>query len=492
MQGSRATADCRTTVCPTVAAMAQRRSFPSAMGSRDGQGGVHCVNPPHESDYTPDMNTLGLWHFSGAETTEADDDTEETKQTASWGGTNISRTTNYQEKGVGFYVREYTYDKVGNRKTMRLVDVDGSVSRDITWNFDYNTMNQHTQRYNGTWSNWTAGEERFSYQYDDNGNLTQQKTETYSGGWTETLKWDYYWNPRDQLKRAVKYVNGSANNSGSVRYEYCLSCDGALSKRLQFGAGTGSDEGALQSGVRYEYDGLNLLRMDQLYDNDSNGLEENDAWRIVEVGTHRSGQLGALLGKRVYEHTNNDSTPDGYDDYTYGYDAVGNAVLVFDYSGNETFLFSQDAFGNELLVDSFAGSDWATARDTYGVNEHQTGKWVDPFTGQYYFHARWYDSVVGRFTGRDPLAIVQPSQGRTRAGCGGGSPGVQQNAYYLFEPTLQNQYAIANNDPTSWSDPHGDFPMVAWAYAFACLSAAFYFSDVANAGVSHFSGHFCQ
>jgi len=43
----------------------------------------------------------------------------------------------------------------------------------------------------------SSGEERVSYLYDDNGNLTQEKTETYSGGWTETLKWVYDWNPRD-------------------------------------------------------------------------------------------------------------------------------------------------------------------------------------------------------------------------------------------------------------------------------------------------------
>jgi len=37
-----------------------------------------------------------------------------------------------------------------------------------------------------------------------------------------------------------------------------------------------------------------------MYDNDSNGLEENDAWRALWANTHRPGALSALVGKRVY------------------------------------------------------------------------------------------------------------------------------------------------------------------------------------------------
>ncbi len=99
-------------------------------------------------------------------------------------------------------------------------------------------------------------------------------------------EWDYEWNPRDQMTRAIKYENGSSNNAGSVSYEYCLSCGGALSKRYEYGAGTGSAAGTLLSGLRYEYDGLNLLRVDEIY---GASLSESGPWRIVEVSTHRPG-----------------------------------------------------------------------------------------------------------------------------------------------------------------------------------------------------------
>jgi len=232
----------------------------------------------------------------------------------------------------------------------------------------------------------------------------------------------YAWNPRDQMKQATKYVNAAL--AGYVKYEYCLSCDGALPKRLQYNS---SDE--LTSEKRYEYDGLNLLRVDERCDADGDGIVEagETTWRMVEVATHRPGQLGALVGKRVYSYptAGNRCVSNGYTVYTYGYDAVGNVVLVYTGGGDEAFFFAQDAFGNELDIAAFSGYDWDSARDD-GVGEHQTGKWIDPFTGQYYFWARWYDSVVGRFTGRDVISKI------------GGA-----------------DYSQPGNNPLLWPDPDG-------------------------------------
>jgi len=302
---------------------------------------------------------------------------------------NVSWSDNDGEDGVGSYSREYAYDKVGNRTQMHLIDNDGATDRDITWKMSYNTLNQLEFRYQGeNWEQGTSGEERVSYLYDANGNLTQEKTETYSGGWSETLKWVYAWNQRDQMKTALKYVNGSGTYSRYINYRYCLSCDGTLSERIE---GT---LGVVESWKRYEYDGLKLLRVDERYDSDEDGLDSGDPWRTVEVSSFRPGTLGALVGKRVYTHTDNDDTPDETNDYSYAYDAVGNVAVVFDSDGNEKYFFSQDAFGNELDIAAFGSYDWASARDD-GVGEHQTGKWVDPFTGKYYFHARWYDRMIG-------------------------------------------------------------------------------------------------
>ena len=357
----------------------------------------------------------------------------------------MSWSDNDGDTGVGSYSREYAYDKVGNRTQMTLVDYDGTVDRDITWKMDYNALNQLTYRYVDPWATGPTGEERFSYTYDDNGNLTQMKTETYNGGWTETLRWDYAWNPRDQMKKASKYVNGSLD--GYVEYEYCLSCDGALSKRIQY-----DDSDDLEMAWRYEYDGLNLLRVDEVYDADSDSDLDDDYaanhWRIRETSTHRPGQLAAQLGKRVYEHTDNNANPDGYEDYTYAYDAVGNVVMVFDSAGIEEFHFAQDAFGNELEIAAFGATPWDTA-SAEGVNEHQTGKWVDSYTGLYYFQKRWYDSVVGRFVGREP-----ERKDLFRRNCSSQVCTIAPANQYRSELGA-DAYDYCNNAPTMYFDTSG-------------------------------------
>jgi len=137
------------------------------------------------------------------------------------------------------------------------------------------------------------------------------------------------------------------------------------------------------------------------------------AMRTVEVNTHKPGALGALVGKRVYVYSDAaDSSPNSSNDYTYTYDALGNVQVVYKASGTvgqEAYFFTQDAFGNELSGDAnipasnrtnlLGGAMWASAR-TAGITEHQTGKIQSAFSGLYYFHARWYDPVVGRFLGK--------------------------------------------------------------------------------------------
>ena len=255
------------------------------------------------------------------------------------------------------------------------------------------------------------------------------------------------WNPCNEMKKASKYVNASLD--GYVEYEYCLSCDGALSKRLQY-----DDSDDLEIAWRYEYDGLNLLRIDEVYDADSDTDLDDDLaaenWRIRETSTHRPGQLAAQLGKRVYEHTDNNGTPDGSADYTYAYDAVGNVVQVFDSDGNEEFHFAQDAFGNELAIAAFGATPWDTA-ETAGVFEHQTGKWVDPYTGLHYFHARWYDAGVGRFVGRDPGGVSLPHVYNSASCCSC----VTGKAMPDITLKVRPPYIFVLNSPTAYVDYDG-------------------------------------
>jgi RHS repeat-associated protein len=246
----------------------------------------------------------------------------------------------------------------------------------------------------------------YSDTYDANGNMTEVSKQ--NGASVQSEKWLYTWNPRDQLTKVEKRTGtGAGTYAGQVEYAYCLSCEGALSYRKEY------DQTSETSIRRYEYDGLKLLRVDEVYDSDSdNDLDDDFAangglgnWRTVEASTYGPGIVGNLLGKLVYAHTDNDATPDSQADYYYHYDHVGNVYLITDDEAEEVYRFSQDAFGNELDFGNYTGDSWATAAAA-GIAEHQTGKWIDDFSGLYFFHARWYDSGVGRFVSRSRLSKV--------------------------------------------------------------------------------------
>jgi len=302
------------------------------------------------------------------------------------------------------YYRLYNYDKVGNRTVMALYGADSGWTR---WWMDYNDRNEMTKRYDAfDQYDWTGGMNRWSYDYDANGNLTQaKKEEKVEGNWTETLIWDYTWNVRNEMTSASKTENG--NYAGKVEYGYSLIQAGARTERIQYDASNN-----VASWKRYEVDGLLTYRVDERYDSDEDGLDSGDPWRVIEKRTYGPGLIGNLLFKEVLKYP--DPTSDGNPDnraYYYGYDAVGNVILITEeYCGGTAYkyCFHQDAFGNELQEGWFESDSWSEAED-YGILEHQTGKEYDSFTGLYYYHFRWYDPVVGRFTSRTPLAPWEES-----------------------------------------------------------------------------------
>jgi len=217
-------------------------------------------------------------------------------------------------------------------------------------------------------------------------------------------------------------VNG--NYAGKVEYSYSLIQAGARTGRVQYDA---SDNVA--SWKRYEVDGLLTYRVDERYDSDENGLDSGDPWRVIEKRTYGPGLIGNLLFKEVLKYPDPTSDLNPADRvYYYGYDAVGNVILITEeYCGGTAYkyCFHQDAFGNELQEGWFESDSWSEAED-YGIREHQTGKEFDSFTGLYYYHFRWYDPVVGRFTSRTPLL-----------------------------PSEESAYVYCENDPINSADPNG-------------------------------------
>ena len=246
------------------------------------------------------------------------------------------------------------------------------------------------------------------------------------------------------MTSASKTENG--NCAGKVEYGYSLIQAGARTERIQYDA---SDNAT--SWKRYEVDGLLTYRVDERYDSDEDGLDSGDPWRVVEKRTYGPGLIGNLLFKEVlkYPDPTSDLNPDQRV-YYYGYDAVGNVILITEeYCGGTAYkyCFHQDTFGNELQEGWFESDSWSEAED-HGIFEHQTGKEYDSFTGLYFYHFRWYDPVVGRFTSRSPLL-----------------------------PWEESAYVYCENDPVNLVDVDGVLPW--YLELFEGISDfAYGFSDV--------------
>lgn len=104
----------------------------------------------------------------------------------------------------------------------------------------------------------------------------------------------------------------------------------------------------------------------------------------------------------------------------YHNDALGSPVAATDEAGNVKWREEYQPYGERLLKQDGGTNDtWFT------------GKQEDKSNGLSYFGARWYDPVLGRFTGIDPV-------------------GFKTGNIHSF-----NRYAYANNNPYKYVDPDG-------------------------------------
>ncbi len=196
-----------------------------------------------------------------------------------------------------------------------------------------------------------------------------------------------------------------------------------MSERIEYA----SDMLTIVSWLRYEYDGLNLLRIDERYDGESPaGLDENDPWRPLNVFIHGPGAIGQIVKCKWYNYYLDGQNPTSCCDsgeYYYFYDVLGNVNGVLD-DGGHYYRWEMDAFGNDL-----PSGNAFLAMDQPGPKEHLTGKMFDTTTGLYYFHARWYDATTGLFLSKDPDWVVY------------------------------GKYSIGESIPTSLVDPSGREPI---------------------------------
>ncbi|HEV8719169.1 MAG TPA: tandem-95 repeat protein [Candidatus Binatia bacterium] len=264
---------------------------------------------------------------------------------------------------------DYTYDKVGNRKSKS--------SRDGMHDYTYDTLNRLIQATNPLPSNplemynydpvgnrtnsnqngssvFNAANElnedaNFIYEYDNNGNMTRKTAKV--GGATTTYEYD----AENKLVRVV-----SPSNTANYKYD-------GLGRRVEKEVIAGST-----TVTKYVYDNEDIL------------LEVNGSNAIVARYTHGPGIDEPLIMEK-----NSQS-------FFYHPDGLGSITEMTNQSGAVVQRYTYSSFGKiESRLDAnFVQLYTFTSREE------------DIESGLYYYRARTYDFSIGRFLQQDPVGIT--------------------------------------------------------------------------------------
>jgi len=231
--------------------------------------------------------------------------------------------------------------------------------------------------------------------------MTEKEEQRWTGGgWNTTdYTWTYEWDASDRLTEVEKEYTIPHTHLFTVEYKYCPTCGGAMTERIQ----RDGVYHTITSWLRYEYEGLNLLRIDERYDDDdpADGIDEDDPWRVLNVFVHGPGQIGQIVRNDYYVEGSASGS------YYYYYDALGNVVGIIDHDGYDVS-YEQDAFGNRIV-----GSQEWEPMNSPGPKEHLTGKMFDEVTGLYVTSNGPYDpetasQLSNAEESEDALVIITP------------------------------------------------------------------------------------
>ena len=283
--------------------------------------------------------------------------------------------------------RRYAYDPLDRLLGERVLDETGGVQRAAAWQYDMagNRTNQvadgEESVYGYTEANrltgWTGGAAAF----DAAGNMTNA---AYQDGGILRMKW----NGRYELVAVA-----GADGAGLERYGY-----DAYGRRAW----------VAQDAVTnwYVYDGPHVV------------AEVDAAGALKKSYTYGPG-IDNVLSMTVYDGATNT--------YYYLKDHLGSVLAMADGSGAVVESYRYDAWGRVLGV--YNGSGMLLAESALGNRYLWQGREYSWKTGLYYFRARWYDPITGRWLSNDPIGI---------------SGGL-------------NQYVFCGNNPVNFVDPFGLF-----------------------------------
>ncbi len=389
-----------------------------------------------------------------------DGTTYTTRQT--YDSANRVETVTYPETTTPEVVTN-TYDPAGHLKTV--TGVKAGVTTTYVTDIQYDAFGKRTQI---TFGNGT----QTTYTYDPNAFRLQQLATTGPGGPLQTLSYTY-----DAVGNVNTIADGvSAASNESFGYDDLHRLTGA----------TGA-----YSALRYAYDQIgNMTCNSQLgpctatspnYAYPPSGATSVRPHAVNQAGPYTytydaNGNMTGGAGRTLSYDVNNRPTSitAGGQTATFAYDYTGERVkkavaggttttyvgalyecsasctkYIFAGStrvalkaGTSVLYFHGNHLGSTHVVTDGAGAkaeeihyypygDRYSDTGAVGVTRKYTGQELDGETGLYYYHARYYDPVLGRFVSADPIGIN------------------------LSNPQTLNRYSYVTNNPINLTDPTG-------------------------------------
>ena len=324
----------------------------------------------------------------------------------------------------------YGYDDVGNRTYMQRNHVAGTPA-DV---YAYDTLYQLTQ----TWydadavtpATLTTFSDQQTYTLD---NLGNRLAVDFDDGTSVTTQ-DYGLHNSDQLLNEMNRYDVVDGSSLSYDLRGNTLADGAtlnsygydvLNRQISLDDGTTNSE--------YIYDGMGR-RVAKIVDGTTTYFIYDKQFRVIEERSSEAvWEARYTYGDGIDEPLmmeRNSAT------YYLHRDALGSVTEVTDSGGTLVERYEYDVYGQPEFYDGSYSVITSSAIDNPYLF---TGRRYDPESGNYYYRARIYSPILGRFLSMDPLG---------------------------FEAGDANLYRYAFNNPANLTDPTGEIvPFIVVALA---------------------------
>ena len=320
--------------------------------------------------------------------------------TANYSYDSVGRLINLDHKqsnGKAIVSFAYTHDKVGNRLTKaepdrkttydydaiyRLLKAQPNHHNGIVENFSYDPVGNrltgpeyHTDYIYGV-GNELLKKEHTKFAYDKNGNMVSQGRNQHEGRhenehhghgnyYHGSKGWNYSYDNENRLIKAEK-------KHTTVMYKYDP-FGRRIEKRIKAGENCRDEDVVVHS---YVYDGQAIILE---YETVGNGRRTKIETTKYVHGLRIDEPLAMTRDNEVY---------------FYHADGLGSIVALTDKKQKTVESYEYDSFGN--LKDETK----VTQPFTY------TGREWDKEIGLYYYRARYYNPMVGRFISKDPISFA--------------------------------------------------------------------------------------